>query len=244
MRFNDSVVVVTGGGQGIGEQLARAFAAEGASCALLDVNRDGAEAVAGSLEGVKAAAYAADVTDMERMEGVAREIVSEFGKVDVLVNNAGVTRDGLILRMSEADWDLVLGVNLKGAFVCTKVFGRYMLKARAGRIVNVSSVIGLMGNAGQANYSASKAGLIGLTKSSAKEFAPRGVNVNAVAPGYIDTAMTESLSEEARKAMLEWVPQKRTGTVSDVAGAVLFLAGPDAGYITGEVLRVDGGMCM
>ncbi len=243
MRFKDSVVVVTGAGQGIGEQLVRAFAAEGAFCALLDVNEEAARAVADSLE-VKAAAYAADVTDTERMEGVAKEIVSEFGKVDVLVNNAGVTRDGLMLRMSEADWDLVLNVNLKGAFVCTKVFGRHMVKARGGRIVNVSSVIGLMGNAGQANYSASKAGLIGLTKSSAKEFASRGVNVNAIAPGYIDTAMTEALPEESRAAMLELVPQKRMGTVSDVAGTVLFLAGPDSGYITGEVIRVDGGMCM
>lgn len=244
MRFNDSVVVVTGAGQGIGEQLVRAFAAEGANCALLDVNEEAARAVAESLEGVKAVAYAADVTDMGRMEEIAKEIVSEFGKVDVLVNNAGVTRDGLMLRMSEADWDLVLNVNLKGAFVCTKVFGRHMLKARGGRIVNVSSVIGLMGNAGQANYSASKAGLIGLTKSSAKEFASRGVNVNAVAPGYIQTAMTEALPEESRAAMLELVPQKRMGTVSDVAGTVLFLAGPDSGYITGEVIRIDGGMCM
>jgi 3-oxoacyl-[acyl-carrier protein] reductase len=244
MRFKDSVVVVTGAGQGIGEQLVRAFAAEGASCALLDVNEETVKSVAGSLEGDKAAAYAADVTDMERMEGVAKEIVSEFGKVDVLVNNAGVTRDGLMLRMTEADWDLVLDVNLKGAFVCTKVFGRHMLKARGGRIVNVSSVIGLMGNAGQANYSASKAGLIGLTKSSAKEFASRGVTVNAVAPGYIQTAMTEALPEESRSAMLELVPQKRMGTVSDVAGTVLFLAGPDSAYVTGEVIRVDGGMCM
>jgi 3-oxoacyl-[acyl-carrier protein] reductase len=244
MRFKDNVVVVTGAGQGIGEQLVRAFAAEGADCALLDVNEGAAKSVAGSLEGVKAVAYAADVTDMDRMEGVAKEIVGEFGKVDVLVNNAGITRDGLMLRMSEADWDLVLGVNLKGAFVCTKVFGRHMLKARGGRIVNVSSVIGLMGNAGQANYSASKAGLIGLTKSSAKEFASRGVTVNAVAPGYIQTAMTDELPEESKAAMLELVPQKRMGTVSDVAGTVLFLAGPDSTYVTGEVIRVDGGMCM
>jgi 3-oxoacyl-[acyl-carrier protein] reductase len=244
MRFNDNVVVVTGAGQGIGEQLVRAFAAEGADCALLDVNEEAAKSVAGSLEGVKAVAYAADVTDMDRMEGVAKEIVSEFGKVDVLVNNAGITRDGLMLRMTEQDWDLVLNVNLKGAFVCTKVFGRHMLKARAGRIVNISSVIGLMGNAGQANYSASKAGLIGLTKSSAKEFAARGVNVNAVAPGYIQTAMTDALPEESKAVMLELVPQKKMGTVGDVAGTVLFLAGPDSAYVTGEVIRVDGGMCM
>lgn len=244
MRFKDKVVVVTGGGHGIGEEIVRAFAAEGASCVLLDVAEDAMKAVADSLEDVRTVVYAADVTDMAAVEEVASKITKEFGSIDVLVNNAGITRDNLILRMKEEDWDSVINVNLKGAFICTKAVSRYMLKQRSGRIVNISSVIGIMGNAGQANYSASKAGLIGLTKSSAKEFSSRGVTVNAVAPGYIRTAMTGSIPEDMRKAMISMVPLGREGLPADVAAAVLFLASDDASYITGEVLQVDGGMVM
>ncbi len=242
--FEDSVVVVTGAGRGIGEEIAKAFAGEGATCVLIDVDEKAAAAVAGALEGVESAAYGADVTDLGRMEEITKDIVEKFGKADVLVNNAGITRDNLILRMKESDWDAVLNVNLKGAFVCTKAFARYMLKQRSGRMVNIASVIGLMGNAGQANYAASKAGLIGLTKSTAKEFASRGITVNAVAPGYIESAMTKDLSGDAREAMLSVVPLRRTGLPADVAAGVLFLAGPGAGYVTGEVLRIDGGMVM
>jgi 3-oxoacyl-[acyl-carrier protein] reductase len=244
MRFKDSVVVVTGAGRGIGREIVQGFSSEGASCVLIDVDESSASSAAAELKGVKTAAYGADVTNLARMEEVAGEIVREFEKVDVLVNNAGITRDNLILRMKEDEWDAVLSVNLKGAFVCTKAFARYMLKKRSGKIINVSSVIGLMGNAGQANYSASKAGLIGLTKSSAKEFASRGVTVNAVAPGYIQTAMTEALTEEMRAAMLSTVPLGRSGAPQDVANAVLFLAGEEAAYVTGQTLQVDGGMVM
>ena len=244
MRFKDSVVVVTGAGRGIGREIAAGFASEGASCVLIDVDEGSASSAAAELKGVKTAAYVADVTDLGRMEEVAAEVMCDFEKVDVLVNNAGITRDNLILRMKEDEWDAVLSVNLKGAFICTKVFSRYMLKKKSGRIINISSVIGLMGNAGQANYSASKAGLIGLTKSAAKEFASRGVTVNVVAPGYIQTAMTEALSEEMRTAMLSTVPLGTAGTPRDVASAVLFLASEEAGYITGHVLQVDGGMVM
>ena len=244
MRFKDNVVVVTGAGRGIGREIAAGFASEGASCILIDVDEASASTAAAELKEIKTAAYGADVTDLGRMEEIAAEVIRDFGKVDVLVNNAGITRDNLMLRMKEDEWDAVLGVNLKGAFVCTKAFSRYMLKKRAGKIINISSVIGLMGNAGQANYAASKAGLIGLTKSAAKEFASRGVTVNAVAPGYIQTAMTEALSEEMRTAMLSTVPLGRAGTPQDVSNAVLFLASEEADYITGYVLQVDGGMVM
>jgi 3-oxoacyl-[acyl-carrier protein] reductase len=244
MKFKDAVVVVTGAGRGIGFEIVEGFASEGASCVLIDIDEKAASEAAAKLRNVKTAAYGADVTDLPRMEEIAAEIVRDFEKVDVLVNNAGITRDNLILRMKEDEWDAVLNVNLKGSFVCTKAFSRYMLKKRSGRIINISSVIGLMGNAGQANYSASKAGLIGLTKSSAKEFASRGVTVNAVAPGYIQTAMTESLSEEMRTAMLATIPLGREGIPRDVMNAVTFLASEGAGYITGHVLQVDGGMVM
>lgn len=244
MRFKDAVVVVTGAGRGIGLEIVEGFASEGASCVLIDVDEKSVSAAAAELKEVKTAAYGADVTDLPRIEAIAAEIVRNFGKVDVLVNNAGITRDNLILRMKEEDWDSVLNVNLKGAFVCTKAFSRYMLKKRSGRIINVSSVIGLTGNAGQANYSASKAGLIGLTKSSAKEFASRGITVNAVAPGYIQTAMTEALPEKMRTAMLATVPLGREGVPRDVMNAITFLASEEAGYITGHVLQVDGGMVM
>jgi 3-oxoacyl-[acyl-carrier protein] reductase len=185
-----------------------------------------------------------DVADGASVTAAAAKILADCGKVDVLVNNAGVTRDGLIMRMSDVDWDAVLDTNLKGAFLVTKAFSRAMLKARAGRIINISSVIGLIGNAGQCNYAASKAGLIGFTQSCARELASRSITVNAIAPGFIETDMTAELKEEARAALLQQIPLGRLGSAEDVAGAVLFLAGPAARYITGQVLTVDGGMVM
>ncbi len=243
MSLEGKTAVITGGGRGIGKEIAGKFVQKGATVAILDIDE---ETVTGACRdlGEKAKGYVCDVTSIEQVEETAAKIAKECGPPYVLVNNAGITKDNLLLRMSEAEWDAVLNVNLKGAFVCTKVFSKYMIKARCGRIINISSIIGLMGNAGQANYSASKAGLIGLTKSTAKELASRGITVNAVAPGYIMTAMTEKLPEETREAMLSMIPLKRYGTPADVAGVVLFLAGEDASYITGEVIRVDGGMAM
>ena len=219
----------------------------GADLAIADVLAEDADVTAGEIAGacgVRAEAFGLDVTDAEAAVATVKSVVDAFGKIDILVNNAGVTRDNLVLRMSDEEWDGVLRVNLKGAFLMTRAAARPMLKARTGSIVNVASVVGQMGNAGQANYAASKAGLIGLTKSCAKEFAPRGVRVNAVAPGYIRTAMTEKLGEEAREAMLSGVPLGRPGEAEDVARAVRFLASDEAAYVTGQVLRVCGGMVM
>jgi 3-oxoacyl-[acyl-carrier protein] reductase len=185
-----------------------------------------------------------NVSDAKECEDLVNIVVEKFGKLDILVNNAGVTRDGLLVRMSEQDWDLVIAINLKGTFNCTKSAAKYMMKARYGRIVNISSVIGLMGNAGQTNYSASKAGVIGITKSAAKELSGRNVTVNAIAPGYIATAMTDKLTEDQRNSMVKLVPLGRIGQPQDVANAVLFLASPLADYITGQVIPVDGGMVM
>jgi len=246
MGFEGKVALVTGGARGIGRAIAEELAAGGAALALADVLKDVAEATAAEFRarGVKAEAFVANVaslTDAERMVG---EVLERLGKVDILVNNAGITRDNLILRMREEEWDAVLAVNLKGTFNCIKAVSRSMLKAHSGRIVNIASVVGVMGNAGQANYSASKAGVIGLTKSAAKEFASRGITVNAVAPGYIRTEMTEKLSEAARQAFLTVIPLARAGTPEDVAKAVRFLCSDEAAYITGQVLQVDGGMVM
>lgn len=247
MSFKDKTAIVTGGARGIGEAIARKLAAGGANIVIWDVMDDVANETAAKLAGefgIKAKGAGVDVTDSEAVEAAAKAVVEEFGAIDCLVNNAGITRDNLILRMKEEDWDLVLNINLKGAFLCTKSIARYMLKARAGRIVNIASVIGLMGNAGQANYGASKAGLIGLTKTSAKEFASRGVTVNAVAPGYIRTAMTDKLSDDAKGAMLKLVPLGELGEPEDVASCVEFLLSDSARYVTGQVLTVDGGMVM
>jgi 3-oxoacyl-[acyl-carrier protein] reductase len=219
---------------------------EGADLALFDVLDDVAATageLAGSL-GVRARGYKVDVTKSAQVDEAIEKVVGDLGRLDVLVNNAGITRDGLIMRMKDEDWDLVLAINLKGAFLCTRAASRPMLKQRSGRIVNIASVVGLMGNPGQANYAASKAGLIGLTKTCAKEFGSRGVTVNAVAPGYIKTAMTDKLTEDQRTKMLQLVPLGRLGDVADIAAAVTFLASDLAGYITGQVLTVDGGMVM
>jgi len=194
--------------------------------------------------GVKAAGYKGDVTDLAQMAELMAQIQKDFGSIDILVNNAGITRDNLLMRMKEDDWDLVLAINLKGVFNCTKAVARIMLKQRSGKIVNVASVVGLMGNAGQCNYSASKAGVIGLTKSCAREFASRGITVNAVAPGFIQTAMTDALSDEAKQQLEQQIPMQRLGAAQDVANVIAFLASPAADYVTGEVIRIDGGMAM
>ncbi len=247
MGFAGKTAVVTGGAQGIGEAIARRLARQGVNLVLWDVqeqsSRATAKAVAASA-GVRAEGMAVDVTDAQAVAQAAKQAHKAFDGIDLLVNNAGVTRDNLLLRLPEADWDLVLRVNLKGAFLCTQAVGRYMLKARAGRIVNIASIIGLMGNAGQANYAASKGGLIALTKSTAKEFARRGVTANAVAPGFIRTAMTDALEESTQQEMLGAIPLARFGEAGDVAGAVEFLLSDAAAYITGQVLVVDGGMVM
>jgi len=239
--------VITGGARGIGEAIARRLAASGVNLVLWDVAADGAAATAAKLAGefgVKGVGAGVDVTDGEAVEAAVKAARDQFGEIDILVNNAGITRDNLLIRMKDEDWDLVLKINLKGVFLCTKAVGRFMCKARSGAIVNIASVVGLMGNPGQANYSASKAGVIGLTKTSAKEFSGRGVRVNAVAPGYIKTAMTDKLSEEVRQQMLNVIPLGDFGTAEDVAEAVGFLASPAAKYVTGQVLTVDGGMVM
>ncbi len=246
MVLKGKTALVTGGARGIGRSICEELAAAGAELAVADVQRELAEDTAAGFRdrGIRAKAFAVDVSDCSSVDDMVRAVLAEFGKVDILVNNAGITRDSLLIRMKEEAWDLVLAVNLKGTFNCIKAVARPMMKARSGRIVNIASVVGVMGNAGQANYSASKAGVIGLTKTAAKELASRGITVNAVAPGYIETEMTRKLSDEARRAFLDLIPLSRAGQPDDVARAVRFLAGPDAAYITGQVLHVDGGMVM
>ncbi|MDX9980269.1 MAG: 3-oxoacyl-[acyl-carrier-protein] reductase [Lentisphaeria bacterium] len=246
MSFQGKVAVVTGGARGIGRAIAAELAAGGATLALVDVLLDVAETTAAEFraQGIDAAAFAANVANADDVNRMCDEVIARFGKIDILVNNAGITRDNLIMRMKESDWDAVIAVNLKGTFNCLKAVTRPMMKAHFGRIVNIASVVGVMGNAGQANYSASKAGVIGLTKTAAKELASRNITVNAVAPGYIQTEMTEKVSEAAREAFLTNIPLARGGLPEDVAKAVRFLCSEDAAYITGQVLHVDGGMVM
>ncbi len=244
--LENQIAVVTGAGRGIGRAIALKFAAEGADVVCVSRTQENSEKVAAEIRalGRKAWAFAVDVADAVAVSSAAEKILAEAGKVDILVNNAGVTRDGLLMRMSDADWDTVLDTNLKGAFLVTKAFSRAMIKARAGRIINVSSVIGLIGNAGQCNYAASKAGLIGFTQSAAKELASRGITVNAIAPGFIETDMTSELKPEMREAILKQIPLGSFGSAEDIAGAALYLASPAARYVTGQVLTVDGGMVM
>ena len=231
---NGKVAVVTGGAQGIGEAISMTLAKEGAAIAVIDVNLEKAQATVENIKklGVDAEAFKADVSNNADVAAVVDKIVDRFKKIDILVNNAGVTRDNLLIRMSEQEWDLVIEINLKGKFKFTQKVGRVMMKQRTGAIVNISSVIGLMGNAGQTNYSASKAGVIGITKSVAKELAGRNVRVNAVCPGYIQTAMTDKLTEEVKAKMLEFIPTKTMGTAQDVANVVLFLASDLSNYVT------------
>jgi len=245
-RFEGRVSIVTGASQGIGETVARDLAAEGARVVLVDVQKDKLEAVAASIgaAGGQAEARVVDVGDHAAVQGVVDAVAAAHGRIDHLVNNAGITRDTLLMRMKEEDWDAVLRVNLKGTFNFTKAVLRPMMAARYGRIVNIASVAGQMGNAGQANYASSKAGVIAFAKSLAREVGSRGITVNAVAPGFITTAMTESLPEEVRKAYLEIIPLKKFGLPKDVANAVKFLLSDDAAYITGQVVSVNGGMYM
>jgi 3-oxoacyl-[acyl-carrier protein] reductase len=242
----NQVAVVTGAGRGIGRAIALQFAREGADVVCVSRTIENSQKAADEIRalGRKSWAYAVDVSDSKAVAEAAEKILAEAGKVDILVNNAGVTRDGLIMRMSDEDWDAVLNTNLKGAFAFTKAFSRSFAKQRSGRIINVASVIGLMGNAGQANYAASKAGLIGFTKSVAREFATRGITVNALAPGFIETDMTAVLNEEIKNGILNAIPMKAFGGADDIAHAALFLASPASRYITGQVLAVDGGMVM
>ena len=242
----DRIAVITGASRGIGRSIALALAAKGATIVAVDMDQAATDAVVAELQaaGAKALAVVGNVTvpaDVERMIDAAMEA---FGRVDILVNNAGITRDGLLMRMKDEDWDAVLNVNLKGAFLCTRAAFKVMSKQRYGRIINIASVVGQMGNAGQANYCASKAGLIGLTKSNARELAKRSITVNAVAPGFIATAMTDALSEKVREELTAQIPLERLGSAEDIANAVVFLAGEQSGYITGHVLSVNGGMYM
>jgi len=240
------VALVTGAARGIGRAIAEKFSAEGADLALCDLNKDWladtAKAVAD--KGRKAACFAADVSKSADVQATVDAVQKTFGKIDVLVNNAGITRDGFLIRMSEADWDAVLAVNLKGTFLFTKAVSKIMMKQRSGVIVNVASIIGIVGNAGQCNYAASKAGVIAFSKSAARELASRNIRVNAVAPGYIQTKMTETLPEDIQKKMLAAIPMARFGVSDDVANVVLFLAGNSSAYMTGQVLSVSGGMVM
>ena len=249
MQIEDKVAIVTGSSRGIGREIALKFAENGAKVVVnypVDAEAENAEAVADEVRdlGTEALAVKADVTDTKEVKGLIKETRKEFDKIDILVNNAGITRDKLLMRMREEDWDSVLDVNLKGAFNTTKAVSRVMMKQREGTIINIASVVGLMGNAGQANYSASKAGLIGFTKSVAREMAARNITVNAVAPGFIETAMTDELSDKVIDEMTDNIPLEDLGQPEDVANAVLFLASDAANYITGEVIRVDGGMAM
>jgi 3-oxoacyl-[acyl-carrier protein] reductase len=244
--LENQIAVITGAGRGIGRAIALKFAAEGADVACVSRTAENSEKVAHEIRamGRKAWAQALDVADAGAVNTAAEKILAECGRVDILVNNAGVTRDGLLMRLSDADWDTVLNTNLKGAFLVTKAFCRAMIKQRSGRIINISSVIGLIGNAGQCNYAASKAGLIGFTQSAAREVASRGITVNALAPGFIETDMTAMLNPELRQELLKKIPLNRFGQPEDIADAALFLASPAARYITGQVLTVDGGMVM
>ncbi|MEW6013848.1 MAG: 3-oxoacyl-[acyl-carrier-protein] reductase [Candidatus Zixiibacteriota bacterium] len=245
-RFENKTALVTGSARGIGKAIAYRLGTEGAKVVISDVLFDLASATAEEFRraGFESHAVKADVTKADDVASLVEETVTRFGTLDIVVNNAGITRDTLLLRMSEADWDLVLNINLKGAFLMTQAAAKVMIKQRSGRIINISSVVGRMGNAGQANYASSKAGLLGLTKSAAKELASRGITVNAVAPGYIATEMTEKLSDAAKEAFLNNIPLKRPGTPDDIAGVVAFLASEDAAYLTGQVIGVDGGLLM
>lgn len=241
MNFESQVVIVTGASRGIGRAIAHSFAMRGAKVACVATSQGSASHTADAIGG---RAYGCDVSDVEQVEATIAKIAEEMGAPSVLVNNAGVTRDTLMLRMKDEDWDKVIDVNLKGAFLTCRAVAKPMMKARYGRIVNITSIIGLGGGAGQANYAAAKAGLIGLTKTVAREFGSRNITCNAVAPGFIETDMTENLPEEFRQKVVETAPAGRLGTPEDVAAAVLFLASSEAAYITGQVLVVDGGLTL
>jgi 3-oxoacyl-[acyl-carrier protein] reductase len=246
LKLTGKVALVTGAAQGIGRAIALLLARNGADIVVSDINLEKAEETAKEIRaiGPKATAVKVDVSNLSDVERMVEALIEKLAKIDILVNNAGITRDKLILRMTEEDWDAVLGVNLKGTFNCTKTVIRHMAKQRSGKIVNIASVVGEMGNAGQANYSASKAGVIGLTKTIAREYAQRGINVNAIAPGYIETPMTDALPEKAKEELKKLIPMERLGKPEDVAEAVFFLVCEESSYITGQVLNVNGGIYM
>ena len=246
MSLAGKTAVVTGAAQGIGREIALALAADGAAVAICDVNGEAAHKTAADIEatGRKSVAVTASVASTAEVATMIDQVMATFEKIDILVNNAGITRDGLLMRMKEEDWDLVLDINLKGSFNCSKAVLKYMTKQRNGTIINIASIVGAMGNAGQANYVASKAGLIGLTKTIAREYANRNITANAVAPGFIDTAMTQALPENVKEELSKQIPLGRLGTSEDVAQAVCFLASPASSYITGQVIHVNGGMYM
>lgn len=246
MQLEGKKVLITGAAQGIGKAIAICMAKEGANIAISDINLDLAKETAKEVEslGVKAIAIEGNVADSASAEEMVKAVVEGLGGIDVLVNNAGITRDTLLMRMKDDDWDAVINVNLKGTFNCTRSAIKRMSKQRSGKVINIASIVGLMGNVGQANYSASKAGVIGLTKTTAREFAARGINVNAVAPGFIATAMTDAVPEKARNELISNIPMGKLGSSDDVANAVLFLASAASDYVTGQVLSVNGGMYM
>jgi len=246
MNFKGQVVMITGGARGIGKAIAESLARRGANLAIADISAEAAAETSDELAslGVRTTSVKLDVSRSAEVAKAFDDVGKEFGRLDILINNAGITRDALILRMKEEDWDSVIDVNLKGVFLCSKEAVKLMVKQKYGRIVNIASVVAFMGNPGQANYSASKAGIIGLTKTTAREYASRSITVNAVAPGFISTAMTDALPENVRQEMLKSIPIGKFGSVDDVANAVVFLASPDAGYITGHVIHVNGGMYM
>ncbi|HOA29120.1 MAG: 3-oxoacyl-[acyl-carrier-protein] reductase [Candidatus Cloacimonetes bacterium] len=244
--LKDKVVLITGSARGIGFTIAERFAHEQALVLILDLAQEAVDNAVAKLrgQGGNAFGYVANVTDTKGVEELFARIVSEHGRIDVLINNAGVTRDNLMIRMKEEEWDLVLNINLKGTFICTQKVFKHMMKARSGSIINISSVIGIMGNSGQANYAASKGGMIAFTKSCAKEFASRGIRVNAIAPGFIETEMTATLSDEIRAEYAKVIPMSKMGTPADVAKLCLFLASEESSYITGQTIAVDGGLTM
>ena len=246
MSLNGKVALITGGAQGIGSIISKELAGQGAHVILGDINHEGAEEKAAEIKnsGGKATGVKIDVSNPTDVQRVFDSILKEYKPVDIVVNNAGITRDGLLLRMKEVDWDLVLNINLKGSFLCSQQAIKQMLKQKSGSIVNIASIVGVMGNFGQANYSASKAGLIGFTKTLAREVAPRGIRANAVAPGFIDTEMTRVLEDSIRLKLIEQIPLARLGQPEDVARCVSFLVSENASYITGQVINVNGGMLM
>ena len=244
--FEGKIALITGAARGIGQAIAFDLAARGADIVVCDIKAEWLTETAEGVEklGKKAYCFELDVTNAEDVQKVVNDIAAATGRIDILVNNAGITRDGLLMRMSEEDWDAVLTVNLKGTFVCTKAVSRIMMKQRSGSIINIASVVGLMGNAGQANYAASKGGVIAFTKSVAKELSSRNIRANAVAPGFISSKMTDALSDDVRQKMLDAIPLSSFGTPQDVANAVAFLASDQSSYITGQVISVNGGMVM
>ena len=246
MLLKDRVAIVTGGGQGIGREIALTLSKEGADIVIVDLNLESADQVGEEIKkrGREAFPLKVDVANSEEVGEMVKKVLDKFKKIDILVNNAGITRDSLLLRMKEEDWDDVLRVNLKGVFLCTQKVAAQMLKQKRGKIVNIASIIGMVGNIGQANYSASKGGVIALTKTMAKELAPRNINVNAVAPGFITTVMTEKIPDKIKERLLDLIPLKRWGSPQEVAELILFLVSEKSDYITGQVIRIDGGMVM